>query len=128
MRTLAKTIAASVGLFGAAVALAVPASAESPEGSFTGTVTVTSGDIITPLGQTETFVFTSCGPDCLHKGDPADPAGTDRDFHRQGDTWIATWGGEGYSCTSTLTSSLVYIDDCPPPDSAHSEWQLTKTG
>lgn len=114
MMTIKRGLAVAVVMAGAGVAMAGPAWADDPNGSYTAT----SGR------QTTTVTFTPCGPDCIHMR--IEKTGAEGDLHRQGDVWVGSLtAANGDVCTETLGSDLVLNQDCP---AGHKVIQLTKNG
>ena len=67
----------AVLIAGSSIALAGPASADPLNGTYTSTLTNAAGK-----KATTTYVFTSCGADCVHLADPP------RDYHLEGNAWV----------------------------------------
>jgi len=74
---------AAVGcvLAGAAMGWAAPASADTPSGSYTASVTQSGGGV--RAGTTATVTFAPCGPDCTNMR--VEGTGAAGDLHRQGE-------------------------------------------
>ena len=116
------TAAVSVVLAGAAMGWAAAASADTPSGSYTATVTQRGGGV--RVGMTATVTFTPCGPDCLKQR--VEGTGATGDMRRQGDTWVGPLtAANGDVCTQTLADNLVMTQDCP---THRVVMQLTKNG
>lgn len=105
--------AVAATLFAVSVALASPASAAPLDGVYSGHIT--GGG---PIGTTATWVFASCGPDCVWE-----TSSNRGRFILQGNTWTANEDG----CAVTIdASSFAGIITCPPDPTV--TFQLTKLG
>jgi hypothetical protein len=103
---------AAVGLVlaGAAIGWAAPASADTPSGSYTATITQGGGGV--RGGRTTTITFTPCGPDCTNMR--VEGTGAAGDLHQQGSAWVGSLTAEnGDVCAQTLDSKLVMTSECP---------------
>src|SRR2546421_12538564 len=88
---------------GAAIALAAPASADAPSGTYTASVTQGGGGV--RAGRTATITFAPCGPDCTNMS--VEGTGATGDLHRQGDAWVGSLtAANGDVCAQTLNSNL----------------------
>ncbi len=116
---IAKIAALAAGLTAVAVGMASPASADLVEGTYSGTLTAGG-----PVGQNSTWVFASCGPDCLRE------TSSDRgEYHRQGNAWVANNDpeGDGIICVVNIDNgSTAGSITCPSYEPVL--FQLTKTG
>jgi hypothetical protein len=122
MMAITRGLAVGVVLAGAAVGLAVPASAEPLSGSYTETV-IDGG----MEGVTKMFVATACGPDCAHL--VWNVPGVVGDLHSHGDTWTGTHNTRQPDVTCTVTinmKSLVDNEECGP--FGNTRWRVAKTG
>jgi hypothetical protein len=129
MNLLVKQVAACVVAVGAGLALAAPAAAEPPSGTYTATVIEAPPIISQLMGETSPAVFTPCGVDCVHiKLGNRDSFQSD--LRLQGNAWIGTRitpdGSE--TCTFSLdATSMVLTDTCPIYGGALRR-SLTKNG
>lgn len=115
---------AAVGfvLAGAAIGWAATASADTPSGSYTATVTQGGGSV--RGGRTATITFTPCGSDCTNMR--VEETGAAGDLHQQGGAWVGSLTAEnGDVCAQTLDSKLVITSECP---THRVVMQLTKNG
>ncbi|MGE2731707.1 hypothetical protein ACQI4F_19715 [Mycolicibacterium vaccae] len=110
-----------------AIALAVPASAEPLEGSYTATVTNSLGNYFGE--RSSTWVFTPCGPDCV------EVSAQGAVLHARDGGWSGTFelraqdNGEVVVCTRGITeATLTASDVCPQPVGLMVNYQLVKNG
>lgn len=90
----------------AAVGLAVPATAAPLDGTYRWLYR----DGGAPDGDV-TWVFSSCGPDCVRYEVPA--TGNVFELHRRGDVWARNWVGDGgISCSETIDDALNVVMQC----------------
>lgn len=87
---------------GAAVGLAVPASAELTEGSYTSYVSEVPGYI---------WVFSSCGQGCMRMEVPA--TGAVDEFRLEGTNWVSRDGSRTTTIDPSLAVTTVSGDSCP---------------
>lgn len=98
-------LGAACGGVCAAIALAVPASADPAPGNYTATM-IDPGATGKESGSTTTWNLAPCGIDCLRLA----TAGTGWDLLRQGDQWVGH-RADGTSATmdnNNLIITLVY--------------------
>lgn len=120
--TIVRGLAVAAALAGSVVGLAVLAAADTPNGSYTATVTERGGRI--RVGQTATITLTPCGADCTNLR--VEGTGAAGDLHQQGDAWVGSLTAEnGDVCAQTLTSQLTLTSECP---THRIVMQLTKDG
>lgn len=111
-------------LTGAAIGLAVPASAEAPSGSYTSVITNVAGSAPIGVGYTDLVTLTPCGADCstMVVGE-----GVPRELHPQGNLWGGvTTLSSGGTITSTLDPATWTLTESLP--SATITSTLTKNG
>jgi hypothetical protein len=129
MKTLTYGVAATAVLAGAALGLAGPASAESPNGMYTATITQSNPPGEAQVGDTMTVMLNPCGPDCTTLLSSSS-TGWVGDLRLQGDTWAGPVSNahSGTSCNATLDNgSLALILDCPSVP-ANVQYALAKKG
>jgi hypothetical protein len=118
MKFCVRASAVAVVIAGSAVGLAGPASADPLGGTYTAEI---RGDV-SPMTETQTWVFTPCGPDCTNlsigEGFPV------REMHLQGNTWAAIPYGDGGTCSTTIDNTTLAGETGCAPMSFHV--QLTK--
>src|SRR3954469_22000831 len=115
MMTITRGLLAGVALFGAAVGLAGPASAQLEPGSYTAT-SISQDQF---AGMKSPRAITSCGQNCLAV---LDANGKTVNFQLQGNTWT----GNDPECVQTIdNTSLIIRAAC---GSVVVESQLTRNG
>lgn len=114
MNTITRSLVVTVGIAGAALGFASPASAEPPNGSYTGTMI--DGGGVKEDGSTAPATFTPCGPDCVALQLAGDPV----EMHWNLGGWTAPRG----ECNWALQDSLVMAVTCP--DKPHMLIGFTK--
>ncbi|BDB44449.1 hypothetical protein Mkiyose1665_24540 [Mycobacterium kiyosense] len=111
MKLINRGLAAGFALTCVAVGLAGPAHAELLEGTY-------AARVIEPQGfPTNTWVFSSCGPDCLLRQIGSNE-NTYVELHRQGTSWVGTAG----STTTTIDNASLVVHSGP------FVFELTKVG
>ena len=104
MNSITRGLVVGVFSVGAAIGLASPASAEPPNGSYTGTMI--DGGGVKEDGSTAPATFGSCGPDCI----TLQLAGPPTEMRWNLGGWTAAKG----ECTWALQDpSLVMAITCP---------------
>lgn len=118
-------LAAALGV--AALSSAGAASADPLTGAYTATVTGTIGNYLN--APVATWVFTSCGPDCVN----VDAQGAQ--LHLVNGAWTGTYqvhavdDGEIVVCTRSVAATLATASDvCPQPLGLIVNYQLVKAG
>lgn len=115
MEMIMRIVGVTSALAGATLALASPASAVPLSGTYTATVTESSGTVgpaPAQPGRTMTWALTPCGPDCARlEVNPPNPH-PQMELRLQGNSWAG--GPDELGCAKTISAEAsTATEECP---------------